>query len=437
VSEGLITLLLVITLLVLLATGAPIAFCVGGTALIFAMFLWGANSLMIVATQTFGVMQNIILVAVPLFVLMASFLRSSDIADDLYGLMYNIFGRLNGGLAIATVLVCMLFAAMSGISGAATVTMGIVALPAMLKRGYDKSIALGCIGAGGALGVLIPPSVTMIILGVILEVSVGQLFAGGVFPGILLGLLFIIYIVIRSYIQPELAPPLPPEERVGFKAIVPQFKALVLPILLVFAVLGSIFTGMATPTEAAAVGAFGAMMCVALKRKLTIAFIWNSATETMKVTVIVMWIAVGAIWLSSIYAAIGGPVFINQALQSLGVNRWFVLIGMQLILILLGMVLDPLGIMFLTVPIFAPIITQLGFDSLWFGILFIVNLEMSYLTPPFGYNLFYLKGVAPKGVTMGDIYRSVGPFVLLQLLGLIICMAFPPIVTALPNIIFG
>jgi tripartite ATP-independent transporter DctM subunit len=315
--------------------------------------------------------------------------------------------------------------------------MALIALPSMLKRGYDKQIAIGAIAAGGALGILIPPSVTMIVYGVLAEVSVGRLFAGGILPGVLLGSLFIAYILIRSALQPQLGPAIPREERIPLAQVVPRFKALILPLFLVLSVLGSIFSGAATPTEAAAVGALGAVICAAINRSLSWSVLNYCTRETLRLTAMVLWIALSATWFSSLYAAVGGSDFINQFVGSLQVSPWVVLITLQLLLFVLGMIMETNGIIFITVPIMVPIIATLGFDPVWFGVLFIMNMEMGLLTPPFGLNLFYIKGVAPPGVTMSDIWTSVVPYVGLQAVGLIICMLFPDIVTVIPNMIYG
>lgn len=436
-SEGLVTLLLFGTLIIVLGLGVPLAFAIGGIALVFAFFLWGQSSLAIVAVQTLGIMQGTILLAIPLFILMGHFLQRSGIADELFGLMYGLLGRISGGLAVGTIIICAMFAAMTGISGAATVSMGVIALPAMLKRNYNKSMVIGCVAAGGALGILIPPSVTFIIWGVLAQVSIGRLFAGGILPGFLLSGLFITYILIRSRLNPVMGPPLPLGERVPMRIVLARTKALILPTGLIVLVLGSVFSGIATPTEAAAVGAFGAIIATGVSRKLNWSLVRECCNETLKLTAMVMWIIVGASWLSSVYIAIGGPIFVNQLIQSFTGNQWIILIGIQVTLILLGMVMETTGIILITVPIFLPIVEMLGFDPVWFGVLFVMNMEMAFLTPPFGYNLFYMKAIVPKGITMGDIYRSVVPFVLLQLVGLIVVMLVPEIALVIPNLIFG
>jgi tripartite ATP-independent transporter DctM subunit len=436
-NVGMATLVIFGTLMVILALGVPFSFAIGGTAILYTYLLWGEGGLNVVATQTLGLMRSTVLLALPMFYLMATLLQRSGIADALYELMYAVMGRVRGGLCAGTVLICMIFAAMAGISGAATVSMALIALPSMLKRRYDKRIAIGAIAAGGALGILIPPSVTMIVYGVLAEVSVGRLFAGGILPGVLLGSLFITYVLVRSHFQPWLGPSIPAEEKIPFRQVVPRFKALILPLFLVMSVLGAIFSGAATPTEAAAVGALGAVCCAAINRSLSWSFLNYCARETLRLTAMVLWIAMGATWFSSLYAAVGGSEFINSFVGSLPVSPWVVLIVLQLLLFVLGMIMETNGIIFITVPIMVPIITALGFDPVWFGVLFIMNMEMGLLTPPFGLNLFYIKGVAPPDVSMSDIWKSVSPFVALQAVGLIICMVFPDIVTAIPNMIYG
>jgi tripartite ATP-independent transporter DctM subunit len=277
----------------------------------------------------------------------------------------------------------------------------------------------------------------MIVYGVLAEVSVGRLFAGGILPGVLLGVLFITYVLVRSHFQPHLGPAIPTAERVPFREVVPRFKALVLPVFLVMSVLGAIFSGAATPTEAAAVGALGAVVCACINRSLSWPFLNYCTRETLRLTAMVLWIALGATWFSSLYAAVGGSEFINEFISSLEVSRWVVLLSLQLLLFVLGMIMETNGIIFITVPIMVPIIKALNFDPVWFGVLFIMNMEMGLLTPPFGLNLFYIKGVAPPEVSMADIWKSVAPFVALQAIGLIICMLFPEIVTVIPNMIYG
>ncbi len=435
-SVGLITALMFLSLIVLLALGLPLVFSLAGVAVVFSFLLWGPGSLFIFQSHLFGYTETIILIAIPLFILMANILERSGVADALYTTMYRWMGNLRGGLAMGTVLICTLFAAMAGISGAATVTMGIIALPSMLKRGYDKKIAMGCIQAGGALGVLIPPSVMMILYAVFAGESVGKMFLGGVFPGFLLSSLFIIYIGIRCFFNKSLGPPIPREEMlVSWKEKIISSRSVILPILLVLFVLGSIFSGIATPTEASAVGVFGSIICAAVKRRLTWSTFKEASFESLRVSCMVLWIIIGAAAFTSVYSALGAPQLMKQIIGGLGVNRWFILIGIQFVFLILGCFLDPSGIILICTPIFCPVVRMLGFDTLWFGILFVVNMEMAFLTPPFGWNLFYMKGIVPKGITMVDIYRSVIPFVLLQGFGLILIMVFPQIAIWLPNLL--
>jgi tripartite ATP-independent transporter DctM subunit len=326
-------------------------------------------------------------------------------------------------------------AAVTGIVGAAVATMGILSLPAMLNRNYDKRIALGSICAGGTLGILIPPSVITIVYAVTAGVSIGKMFIGGILPGLLLSGLFITYIGIRCWLQPELGPAPPKEERERFTFVakLAALRNIILPVLLIVGVLGSIYAGIATPTEAAGIGSLGAIICAAIHRRLTWENLSQSVLETGKITAMILWITIGARCFISVFSAVGGDDLVRDFVTGLAVNRWIIMISIQLILVALGLFLDEIGIILLCVPIFIPIITELGFDPVWFGILFLINAQMDYITPPFGYTLFYLKGVAPEGVTMGDIYRAVIPFVIIQAIGLALCMIFPQIILWLPN----
>lgn len=428
-----LTLLLFGSLLLLLAVGMPVAFALAGVTVLYGYLLFGTRSFYIIVTQVYGSMVNAILLAIPLFFLMAHVLQRSGIADDLYGAMHRWMGGLRGGLAMGTVVICTLFAAMSGISGAATVSMGLVALPAMLKRGYNKQIAVGCIAAGGVLGILIPPSVIMILYAMIARESVGGMFFGGVIPGLMLSTLYILYIGTRSLFQPHLAPVVPIAERGSLKEKIISLKSVILPFFLIFLVLGSIYSGAATPTEAAGIGALGAFVCAGIYRRLNWRVVKEAVRGTFVVTGMVMWIVAAAAAFNGVYVALGAQQLIIKLVSGLAVNPWFIVIGMQIILFFLGMMMDDFAIVILTSPIFVPIIRILGFDTLWFGVLVVVNMQMAFITPPFGYNLFYLRGVAPKEVTMGDIYRSIVPFVGLQATGLALVMIFPQLILWLPS----
>lgn len=427
-----ISVILIGSLLLVMLMGLPLAFALGGLAVLFTFFLWGPLAIYNVALNTYGGMTSFVMVAIPLFIFMANILKRAGIADDLYEAMYRWMGPLRGGLAMGTVGICAIFAAMAGITGAATVSMGLIALPSMLKRGYDKDIAVGCISAGGALGILIPPSVTMIILGLFAQVSVGALFLGGVFPGLLLATLFIVYIGIRSFFQPHLGPAVPKDERFSWSQKLVSLKALVLPIALIVLVLGSIFTGAATPTEAASVGSLGSIICAAIYRKLNWSMFKEAAIETLRLGTMVLWIIFGAIAFVALYQAVGAQQLVASIFEAVPGGRWGILIAMQISFFIMGTFLDPNGIIMITTPLYFPIIRALGFDPIWFGVLFVINMEMGFLTPPFGYNLFYMKAVVPKDITLIDIYRSIVPFVILQAIGLVITMIFPQIITWLP-----
>lgn len=436
-SIELLTILFFSALFVFLVLGLPLAFVLGGVSIIFIYVTWGPAAFYMVAAQTWGAMNKFTLVAIPLFVFMAMILERSGAADDLYEMMYVWFGRLRGGLAIGTVIICAIFAAMCGISGAAVASMGAIALPSMIDRKYNKELAVGSILTGGGWGVLIPPSVLMIIYALISGESVGKLFAGGVGPGILLLFLTSLYIGIRCWLQPDLGPGLPPEERGDWVRKIKTIKAVILPIAIVIMVLGSIVFGITTPTEAAGIGVLGSLISAIVYRRLTWQIITESALRTLKLTGLILWIIFGAYCFSAAYQGMGATHLIKNIMQYIPGGPWGTIVFIQLVLFILAMLLDPAGIMMITVPIFLPVIKSMGFDPLWFGILFIVNMQIGYMTPPFGFNLFYMKGIAPPSITMGDIYRSVYPYVIISLVGLALVMLFPSIATWIPNHFFG
>lgn len=435
-SMPIVTVIAFGVLLLVLALGIPFVVALGGVGVILILVFWGVSGLYLVGIGVFSRLTDFTFIAIPLFIFMANMLEKSGIAEDLYEAVYGLFGSIRGGLAVGTVAACAIFAAMVGITGAATVSMGIIALPQMLKRGYSKDLAVGCIAAGGALGILIPPSVTMIIYGVIGEVSVGRLYAGGYLPGLLLAALFCAYIMLRSFLQPDIAPVIPPEERYSWREKLISLKGLIIPVALIGAILGCILTGFTSVSEASGIGALGSIIVAGIHRRLNFSLLNEVCKRTALLSCLVMWIIMGAIAFSVFYTGMGAGNFIRELVLGLGVNRWIIVIGMQVVLIILGCVMDTAAILMITVPVFAPIIVRLGFDPVWFGVLFVVNMEMGFLTPPFGYNLFYMKGVAPPEITMLDIYRSIVPFVGLQLIGLILCMIFPIIIMAVPNVVF-
>jgi tripartite ATP-independent transporter DctM subunit len=428
-----LTFLFFLSLLVFLLLGLPLSFVLGGVSVVFLYFTWGPEAFYMVASQAWGAMNKFTLVAVPLFIFMAMLLEKSGVAKDLYDMMYIWFGPVGGGLAIGTVVICAIFSAMCGISGAAVVSMGTIALPSMLNRNYDKELALGCINSGGGWGILIPPSVIMILYALISGESVGRLFAGGVFPGLMLLVMVSIYIAVRCYFQPHLGPALPKAERGDWKKKFLALKAVFLPIVIVVMVLGSIIGGVTTPTEAAAMGVLGSIISALIYRQFNWTLIKEAAIRTFRLTGMIMWILFGAYCFSAAYHGMGANRFIESLMTHIPGGPWGTIIFIQIIIFLLAMVLDPAGIMMICVPVFLPAVVAHGFDPLWFGILFVINMEIGYMTPPFGFNLFYLKGIVPPGITMGDIYRSVIPYTLVESTGLALVMIFPQIALWLPN----
>jgi tripartite ATP-independent transporter DctM subunit len=434
---GFVSIFLFGSMFLLLASGLPVAFVLGGLATVFTAIFWGPESLFIIVARTYSMMSSTTLVAAPLFVLMATVLERSGVAEDLFEMMYRWSGGVKGGLAVGTVFACTLIAAMSGIASTGVVVMGVMALPAMLKRGYDKRIATGCILAGGVLGPLIPPSIALVLYGTIAQVSIGGLFAGGMGAGLLCSSLIIGYILLRCYINPELGPPIPIEERADMKAKIASLKGVILPLLLITSVLGSIYTGIATPTEAAAVGAFGAFVCSAIHKRLNWDLIKSVAYTTIKVQGFMMWILFAAQAFASVYMGLGAASMVISLVEKYEVGWWTMLIAIQVVWFLLGCVIDAWSILMITLPILLPILPIYGFDPLWLGVLYAVNTQTGYLTPPFGTMLFMIKGIAPKEITMNDIYRSITPFVTTQLVCLALCIIFPKIVTWLPDLLFG
>ncbi|POF31744.1 TRAP transporter large permease [Roseibium marinum] len=442
-----LTLIMFGSLLVLLMAGLPLAFVTGGLACVFLFVLGDERALNIVPSRIFPLMTNYQLSAIPLFIFMASMLERAGIINEMFDVIYKVLGGVKGGLAAATIIASTILAAMVGVIGAAVVTMGIIALPAMLKRDYDPKIAMGSIMAGGTLGILIPPSILAIIYAVVAEQSVGELFIGAVVPGLMLSGLYILYVILSCVIDPKKGPPIPVEERIPFREKMRLLSNMSAPIVLIVIVLGVIFTGVATPVEAAGIGTFGAIIVAAIHRNLDWQTLREASLTTLKASAMVIWIMFGATIFVGLYVLEGGQQFVQGALEATGLGPWGILIIMQVVLVVLGMFLDWVGILLLCVPIFVPIIKALGAASfgldspddlvLWFGVLYLVNMQMSFLSPPFGYALFYLRGVAPKEIPMTDIFKSALPFLALQIVGLVLCMLFPELITWLPNMVYG
>lgn len=424
-------------MLLLLMSGLPIAFGIAGISLVVGLFVWGPESLTLSLFGASAVMRMFSLACVPMFTFMGILLARSGIAEDMYRTLQYWLGPVPGSLGVATVGVSTIIAAMVGGVAAATITMGRTALPIMLKFKYKKTIAIGCIQGGAALGFLIPPSVIAVLYALLARASIGRLFAGGLVPGLLLSGMFMTYIIVRCFLQPHLGPPLPKEERPPMAVRVKSLVGLILPIAIILIVLGSILLGLATPVEASAIGAAGALVATAIKRRLTWEVLRDTLEESVSIGGMIVFIFMGALTFSKIYDGLGARAIVEPLVFGLGIGPWGILVMMMVSWFIMGMFLDDTAILFICLPIYLPIIAALGFDPIWFGILYLVNMQMAYLTPPFGYCLFMMKAVAPPEVSMMDIYHSTTPFVLIQALGLAIIMIFPIIVLWLPRVLFG
>jgi len=452
--------LLFVSVIIVLLAGFPVAFTLGGTALIFAAFGiagGGFNEALLLGlpNRIFGIMNNETLVAVPLFVFMGVTLERARIAEELLETLSGLFGSLRGGLGVSVTLVGMLLAASTGIVGATVVTMGLLSLPTMLKRGYSPSISAGTICASGTLGQIIPPSIVLVMLGDVMTtayqqaqlemgiyspktVSVGDLFAGALIPGLLLVLLYILYILGAAFFRPGVMPAHGGDGNGNGRISIAQIlRALLPPLILILAVLGSILAGLATPTEAAGVGGMGALLLALARREMNLARLREVMHSTLKISSMVFLILIGASIFSLVFRGYGGDDGVRAILDSLPGGVVGAVIVVMLVMFLLGFVLDFIEITFVVVPIVGPVLLAMGLDPVWLGIMIAINLQTSFLTPPFGFALFYLRGVAPPAVTTAAIYRGVMPFVAIQVLTLLLLALFPDIVTWLPGRIYG
>lgn len=435
-SIELITVSMFGSMIVLMILGLPVAFSTGAVGVIFTAALEGPAALSLIPTRVFGIMTNFLLGAIPLFIVMATILANAGLIGEIYEMIHKWTGWLKGGVATATVIACTLLAMMVGIVGASEVTMGLIALPEMLKRRYDKYLACGAVLAGGTLGILIPPSIMLIVYGMVDNSSIGQLYAGAFLPGFMLAALYIGYITIRCYINPVLGPPIPKEERPSMAEKIRSLYPVIPSGVLIFLVLGSIVIGFASPTEAAGMGALGALLIAGCRRTLTWKGMVEACLQAMRTSSMVLWIMFGANIFVGLYLMVGGGDFIRRLFLETGLTRWQVQIFMQLTFIFLGCFMDWVGIFMLTIPLFGPIIRELGFDPIWFGVLVTVNMQISFLSPPFGYSLFFLKGVAPPEIATKDIWRGGVEFMILQLTGLTLCMIFPEIILVVPRLFY-
>lgn len=436
-SEYLPIILFGVIFLVILS-GYPVALTLGGLSVLVGIFVFDIDFFYLLSLRVYGTMSNFVLIAVPLFIYMGIMLEKSGLAESLLETMAMLFGRFRGGLAIAVVIVGAMLAASTGIVGATVVTMGLISLPTMLKRGYSKSLATGTIASAGTLGQIIPPSVVLVLLGSVLNVSVGNLFQAAVLPGILLVVLYLIYIVVVATFSPEKAPMMPAEELEQFyregmwKRVI---QAFLLPLLLILAVLGSIFAGIASPTEAAGVGALGATILTLISGKFSLKVLKEVMRETTFLTSMVFMILIGATAFSLVFRGLEGDDLLISMIRSAELSPGAFLAVVLLVVFVVGFFIDFIEIVFIIVPVVAPIFTALGIDLVWIGILLAINLQTSFLTPPFGFALFYLKGVAPDSVKTTDIYKGIIPFVLIQLFFLVMLIVFPEIVSFLPSLL--
>lgn len=428
------------TMLLLLILGTPLAFSLVIVGIVF-YFLFGGVGIdqvfNLLATSAFASMDNFLLVAVPMFIFMGLMLQKSGITDDLFEMISKLMGGFPGGLGIGTIIICALIAAMAGVSGAATVSLGIIALPSMLKRGYDKKLTTGAIMAGGALGFLIPPSVLMILYAFLAKESVGKLFAAGIVPGLMLAGIYMLYIFIRAVINPRVAPSIPKDERPSGLEKLKALKALVLPGLLIGTVLSFIVFGVTSPSEASAIGAAGAILCAAIYRTLTLNVLKEVVFDTAKIMGMIIWITLAAVFFSKVYMLLDGALIIEELIDESSLSPIWIIAMMLACYFILGMFLDDFAIVFITVPIFVPIVEQLSYDPIWFAVLFVVSMQTAYLTPPFGYNLFYMRSVAPPEITINDLYKAAIPFIILQIIALILLVIYPDIILWLPQQIYG
>ncbi|WP_456295786.1 TRAP transporter large permease subunit [Vibrio sp. AK197] len=409
-----------------LLLGFPVAFTFGGIALIFGVWAEGPEMFAFMPYRIQSIMENTVLMAVPLFVFMGLVLQKTKLAEQLLESMGRLFGGVQGGIAISTVLVGALLAASTGVVGASVVAMGLISLPVMLKYRYDKGLACGTICASGTLGQIIPPSIVLILLGDVLGVPVGDLFQAALIPGLVLVGAYIIYILIYAKLNPQAAQPIDRDEAITRRQeVIQALKAVVPPLTLIVVVLGSIFAGVATPTESAALGGAGAIVLALIYRQFSVVMLYDAAKETVKVTAMVFAILLGATAFSMAFTYTGGDLLVEEWMLAVPGEKWGFLIITMLVILVLGFFIDFVEICFIIVPILSPVAELLGINMTWFAILVAMNLQTSFLTPPFGFSLFYLKGVAPKGITTTDIYRGVMPFILIQILVLTSLLVFP------------
>ncbi len=430
------SILILVAMTGLLTLGIPLAFTTGAIAVALCLVIFGPQSLYLVASRSYEFIDSYVLVSVPFFILMASILERSGLARDLYDAVKVFTGRLPGGAAIITMIVGVIIGAIIGVAGGEIILMGLVALPQLLRLGYDRKLSIGLVCATGALGSMIPPAVTLIFFGLAAGVSIGDLFVASFVPGLVLGGLFVAYVLIRCWLNPSLGPP-PPEHELSmpFMDKLRGLKGVVLPLAVLFATLGSIYLGLASVTESAAIGVVGTLLAVWVRRELTWTLLRTALLQTMLTCGVVLWLVLGTNALIGVYNVMGGIDFARSLLTNLPFPPFVVLLMMMAIWIFLGFFIDWIGILLLTVPVFLPAVQAFGYDPIWFGILFNLCMQIAYLSPPFAPACFYLKGVAPKDIRIEEIFSAMWPFIGLQLIALGLVLAFPKLALWLPSVL--
>ena len=434
--ESISLLLLGAFVLLIIILGMPIAFATGLIAVVFCAVFADLDSLAIVTFRTYGFVNSYVLLSVPMFLMMASILDRSGVAHDLYDALKIWAGRVPGGVGVMTLIAASVMAAMTGIIGGEVILLGLVALPQMLRLRYDSKLAIGVVCAGGSLGTMIPPSLVLVFYGLTTSTSIGDLFVASTIPGVMLAVIYIAYVLIRCAINPKLGPPAPPELRnIPFTAKLAALKKVILPLFIIFSVLGSSYSGFTSVSEAAAMGVAGVIIAAAIRRTLNWTMIRDSLFTTMSTCGLLIWLSIGANAMVGVYNLLGGITYLKSIMTGLPFAPIGVILLMMAILLLLGMFMDWFSIMLLTMPVFAPTVTALGYDLIWFGVLFNVNMQVGYLSPPFGQAAFYLKSVAPPGISLNHIFASVLPFIALQIVGLLVVLFVPDVALFLPRLL--
>ncbi len=438
-SHELIAILMFSSMMLMLLTGQRVFGAIGFVAVAAALLLWGTGGSQLGFSAAMKLMKWYPLLTLPLFIYMGYMLSESKIADDLYKMFHVWMGPLNGGLAIGTIILMVVISAMNGLSVAGMAIGATIALPELLRRGYDKIMVTGVVQAGSSLGILVPPSVVLVLYGMIARQPISQLWMAGVFPGLMMASLFIIYIVVRCKLQPHLGPALPPEERnVSWREKIRLLQAGILPLLIFFSMTGLFLMGYTSLTESSAVGATAATLAALIKGRLTRQVMENTIRKSLAVSCMFMWIIVAAMAFGAVFDGLGAVKAIEGFfIGQLNLGPWEILIMMQLSYILMGMFLDDTAMLVIVAPLYVPLVGELGFNLIWYGVLYTITCQIAYMTPPFGYNLFLMRAMAPPEITLNDIYRSIIPFVLVMVFGLVIVMVFPEIALWLPQWYYG